>query len=142
MSSDCRPIITKSRHYSNDDKTFTDKECRRLLKEGVIENCHSPWKAQVVVVKRDNKKRLAINYSQTINRFILLDAFPLPNIRSNGNNSNFYNVSHSVPQGSVLGPILFLLNVNHLPNVSKFETMLFANDTNRHLSNISLQQLQ
>ena len=45
LSSDCRPIITKSRHYSNDDKTFIDKECRRLLKEGVIENCHSPWRS-------------------------------------------------------------------------------------------------
>ena len=80
LTSECRPIITKSRHYSNDDKTFIDRECRRLLKEGIIENCQSPWRAQVVVVKRDGKKRLAIDYSQTINRFTLLDAFPLPNI--------------------------------------------------------------
>ena len=96
LSSDCRPIITKSRHYSNDDKMFIDKECRRLLKEGVIENCHSPWRAQVVVVKRDNKKRLAIDYSQTINRFTLLDAFPLPNINDLVNQIAQYRVFSTV----------------------------------------------
>ena len=81
LSTDCRPIITKSRRYSSDDTTFIDNECsRRLLKEGIIKNCQSPWRAQVVVVKRDQKKRLAIDYSQTINRFTLSDAFPSPNI--------------------------------------------------------------
>ena len=63
-------------------------------------------------------------------------------IRSNGTKSDFFYVSHGVPQGSILGPILFLLYVNDLPNVSKFETTLFADDTNLHLSNTSLKQLQ
>ena len=47
----------------------------------------------------------------------------------NGKTSSFYSVKYGVPQGSVLGPILFLLYVNNLPNVSKFETTLFADDT-------------
>ena len=63
-------------------------------------------------------------------------------IKSNGTKSMFYNVSEGEPQGSVLGPILLLLYVNGLRNVSKFETTLFADDTNLHLSNTSLQQLQ
>ena len=63
-------------------------------------------------------------------------------IMSNGTKSDFFNVSHGVPQGLVLGPILFLLYENDLPNVSKFETTLFADDTNLHQSNTSFQQLQ
>ncbi|KRX78665.1 hypothetical protein T06_15795 [Trichinella sp. T6] len=40
-----------------------------------------PWRAQTLVVTTDNhKKRTMIDYSQTINRFTLLDAYPLAKI--------------------------------------------------------------
>ena len=52
------------------------------------------------------------------------------------------NIQYGIPQGSVLGPLLFLIFVNDLPNVSKFDTILFADDTNFHLSHHNINILQ
>ena len=75
------PVVSKSRCYSKDDMEFIDKEVKRLLDEGIVEPSNSPWWAQIVLTKDENRKRrLAIDYSQTINRFTQLYAIPLPRI--------------------------------------------------------------
>ena len=44
--------------------------------------------------------------------------------------SDYQNVNVGVPQGSVLGPLLFIFYVNDLPNVSaSLKSILFADDT-------------
>ena len=64
-----------------------------MLKEGIIEPSQSPWRAQTLVVSPENhKKRLVVDYSQTINRFTLLDAYPLPQIEDMVNEIASYRV--------------------------------------------------
>ena len=77
LSPDCKPIATKLRKYSHEDQDFIKNETNRLLAEGIIEPSDSPWRAQVVVTKNErHKKRLVIDYSQTINKYTNLDAYP------------------------------------------------------------------
>ena len=61
----------------------------------------------------------------------------------NGESSKIKEISCGVPQGSVLGPLLFLLYINDLPNISKvLDFYLFADDTNIYYESNSLQDLE
>ena len=56
--------------------------------------------------------------------------------------SGLVDISNGVPQGSVLGPLLFIMNCNNLSKSSAFYTVLYADDTYLCLSNKNLDNLQ
>ena len=61
----------------------------------------------------------------------------------NGVNSDLQSMKFGVPQGSVLGPLLFLIYINDLHSTIKFcTTRHFADDTNLVIKNNSLKQLK
>ena len=57
--------------------------------------------------------------------------------------SDINNIACCVPQGSVLGPLLLVLYINDLPNISNsFKPVLFADDTNLIFSDKSITYLK
>jgi hypothetical protein len=61
----------------------------------------------------------------------------------NNQNSSLKPMNYGVPQGSVLGPLLFLIYINDLHRAIHFSTARhFADDTNLLISNHSLKQLK
>ena len=61
----------------------------------------------------------------------------------NGESSQLENIFSVVPQGSVLGPLLFLIYINDLPNISEvFQFYLFADGTNIYYEANSIKELE
>ena len=61
----------------------------------------------------------------------------------NGESSELKQIACGVPQGSCLGPLLFLLYINDLPNISEvLHFYLFADDTNIYYEADNMEKLE
>ena len=73
------PLTTQSHRFVRHSE-FIKTEVSRLLKEGIIHESQSPWRAQCFVVNYSKKPRMVVDYSNTINRYTPLDSYPIPRI--------------------------------------------------------------
>jgi hypothetical protein len=62
-------------------------------------------------------------------------------VHLNGKSSNLLDILLGVPQGSILGPILFLIYINDLPLSSLLKSLLFADDTALLASGSNIENL-
>jgi len=109
MTPDCHPIATKSRNYSKADQEFIETRISQLLADDIIEPRVSLWRAQLVIAQSENrKKRLCVDYSQTVNKFTHLDAYPLPSMQNSVSNVANYKWYSSLDLRSAYhqGPLL------------------------------------
>ena len=73
----CHPIANKSRKYSQSDRNSIRDKVQRFSELKIIEPSNSRWRDQVLLVNK-KKRRMVIDYSQTINKYTQLDAYPSP----------------------------------------------------------------
>jgi hypothetical protein len=51
----------------------------------------------------------------------------------NGSNSNWLSINAGIPQGSILGPLLFIIFINDIVQDIDAQIKLFADDTSLYL---------
>jgi hypothetical protein len=72
------PIRETLRQHPRAYQEEMDAQVDRMLQQGIIEPCNSPWAANVVLVKKkDNTLRCAIDYRR-LNSITRGDSYPSP----------------------------------------------------------------
>ena len=75
------PVIqSTNRSMSPDDREQFKKLVADRLREGVIEKSCAPWSSNSVLVKKDGKVRMVIDY-RALNKLTVKDAYPMPKIQ-------------------------------------------------------------
>ena len=77
LKEDAVPISMPPYHASPDKRRDIDKQIDKWYSQGVIQDSSSPWGAPVIVVYRNGKARVCIDYRK-VNMVTMADEYPLP----------------------------------------------------------------
>ena len=77
LQEDAIPISLPPYHASPAKREDIDKQIDKWFSQGVIQESDSPWGAPVIVVYRNGKARVCIDYRK-VNAVTLADEYPLP----------------------------------------------------------------
>jgi len=73
-------IVSCNRAVSPEDRMEFVKQVEGLLKQGVVEQSKAPWSSNAVLVRKDGKIRMAIDYRQ-LNKVTVKDSYPMPRVQ-------------------------------------------------------------
>jgi exodeoxyribonuclease III len=73
-------IQSTNRSMAPGDRELHKKQIEDRLKEGVIEPSCAPWSSNSLLVKKDGKVRMVIDY-RALNKLTVRDAYPMPKIQ-------------------------------------------------------------
>lgn len=73
------PVASKPYPISAKKKEFLRKELDRMLEDGVIEECESPYASPIVLVPKGESFRLCVDYRK-LNQNTVDDSYPMPRI--------------------------------------------------------------
>ena len=75
------PVLqSANRSASPQDRDIHKKMIEQKLAEGVIEKSFAPWSSNSLIVKKDGKLRMVIDY-RALNKITVRDAYPMPKIQ-------------------------------------------------------------
>ena len=111
---------------------YLDKCIETIVNGGVVDTIYLDFQKAFDTVP--HRRLIGILESYGINGDILtwIKAFLIGRtqvVRVNGSESESAPVLSGIPQGSVLGPLLFVIYINDLPDVINSDSLLFADDT-------------
>jgi len=133
-----RSCITQLLHVVEDfTKLIDDKKCIDVL--------YLDFKKAFDTVPHERLFKKIGSYGITGNIFNWIKSFlsgRMQRVVVNSCMSRFEHVLSGVPQGSVLGPLLFILYINDLPDKINCSCKLFADDTKIYASSEQHQLLQ
>ena len=73
-------IHARTRGCSPEDSNEFNKMLDKGIKEGVIEPSNAPWCSNAILIRKDGKVRMVIDYRQ-LNKVTVKDSYPMPRIQ-------------------------------------------------------------